>query len=77
MERAKGVEPSSPAWEAGVMPLYDARTGAGHSKPERLRASMLGDPAVTRECNALFANGIAAFIAVGFRMPWPVSTMTP
>jgi eukaryotic-like serine/threonine-protein kinase len=25
LERAKGVEPSSPAWEAGVMPLYDAR----------------------------------------------------
>ena len=25
MERAKGVEPSSSAWEAEVMPLYDAR----------------------------------------------------
>ena len=25
MERAKGVEPSSLAWEARVMPLYDAR----------------------------------------------------
>ncbi len=24
-ERAKGVEPSSRAWEARVMPLYDAR----------------------------------------------------
>ena len=28
MERAKGVEPSSSAWEAEVMPLYDARVGA-------------------------------------------------
>ena len=27
MERAKGIEPSSLAWEARVMPLYDARTG--------------------------------------------------
>lgn len=25
LERAKGVEPSSSAWEAEVMPLYDAR----------------------------------------------------
>ena len=25
MERVKGVEPSSLAWEAKVMPLYDAR----------------------------------------------------
>ena len=25
LERAKGVEPSSLAWEAKVMPLYDAR----------------------------------------------------
>jgi hypothetical protein len=25
LERAKGVEPSSLAWEARVMPLYDAR----------------------------------------------------
>ena len=25
VERAKGVEPSSLAWEARVMPLYDAR----------------------------------------------------
>lgn len=34
MERAKGIEPSSLAWEAKVIPLYDARirpTG-GHSK---------------------------------------------
>ena len=29
LERAKGVEPSSPAWEAGVMPLYDARVAPG------------------------------------------------
>ena len=27
VERAKGIEPSSLAWEARVMPLYDARTG--------------------------------------------------
>ena len=23
--RVNGIEPSSPAWEAGVMPLYDTR----------------------------------------------------
>ena len=27
VERAKGIEPSSLAWEARVMPLYDARAG--------------------------------------------------
>ena len=27
VERAMGVEPTSLAWEARVMPLYDARTG--------------------------------------------------
>ena len=25
MERAKGIEPSTPAWEAGVLPLNYAR----------------------------------------------------
>jgi hypothetical protein len=25
MERAKGIEPSALAWEARVLPLYDAR----------------------------------------------------
>lgn len=25
LERAKGIEPSASAWEAGVLPLYDAR----------------------------------------------------
>ena len=28
VERAKGIEPSSRAWEARVMPLYDARLAA-------------------------------------------------
>ena len=27
MERAKGIEPSALAWEARVLPLYDARSG--------------------------------------------------
>ena len=31
VERAKGIEPSASAWEAEVLPLYDAREGA-HSK---------------------------------------------
>ena len=25
MERPAGVEPASPAWEAGVIPIYDGR----------------------------------------------------
>jgi hypothetical protein len=25
LERAMGIEPTAPAWEAGVLPLYDAR----------------------------------------------------
>ena len=28
LERAKGIEPSSPAWEAGALPLSYARSGA-------------------------------------------------
>ena len=31
MERVKGVEPSSLAWEARVMPLYDTRRLADSS----------------------------------------------
>jgi hypothetical protein len=27
VERAKGIEPSALAWEARVLPLYDAREG--------------------------------------------------
>ena len=27
VERAKGIEPSASAWEAEVLPLYDARGG--------------------------------------------------
>lgn len=27
-ERVKGIEPSHPAWEAGVLPLYDTRSAA-------------------------------------------------
>lgn len=29
VERAKGIEPSSPAWEAGALPLCYAREGGG------------------------------------------------
>ena len=28
MERAMGIEPTALAWEARVLPLYDAREGA-------------------------------------------------
>jgi hypothetical protein len=27
MERAMGIEPTSEAWEASILPLYDARSG--------------------------------------------------
>ena len=64
MERAKGVEPSSPAWEAGVMPLYDARKGGTHSKPEYQRASMQADVFVIGERGSLSAKRLAAFVAV-------------
>jgi len=30
MERAKGIEPSALAWEARVLPLYDARAVANY-----------------------------------------------
>jgi hypothetical protein len=26
-----GIEPTSEAWEASILPLYDARSGAKHS----------------------------------------------
>jgi hypothetical protein len=28
MERAMGIEPTSEAWEASILPLYDARSSA-------------------------------------------------
>jgi hypothetical protein len=28
VERAMGIEPTAQAWEAWVLPLYDARSGA-------------------------------------------------
>jgi len=28
MERAMGIEPTSEAWEASILPLYDARSEA-------------------------------------------------
>ncbi len=33
MERAMGIEPTSEAWEASILPLYDARSEAYASKP--------------------------------------------
>jgi hypothetical protein len=27
LERAMGIEPTSEAWEASILPLYDARSG--------------------------------------------------
>ncbi len=32
MERAMGIEPTSEAWEASILPLYDARSAALNSK---------------------------------------------
>src|SRR5215831_15080875 len=29
MERAMGIEPTSEAWEASILPLYDARSSSG------------------------------------------------
>src|SRR6266478_1525847 len=31
MERAMGIEPTSEAWEASILPLYDARSAALNS----------------------------------------------
>ena len=28
LERAMGIEPTSEAWEASILPLYDARSGS-------------------------------------------------
>jgi len=28
MERAMGIEPTSEAWEASILPLYDARSSS-------------------------------------------------
>jgi hypothetical protein len=48
MERAKGVEPSSLAWEAKVMPLYDARVVAD-CKGKSFIEIALGDWTVKRK----------------------------
>jgi hypothetical protein len=33
MERAMGIEPTSEAWEASILPLYDARSTLTLSNP--------------------------------------------
>jgi hypothetical protein len=33
LERAMGIEPTSEAWEASILPLYDARSGTNVAKP--------------------------------------------
>ncbi len=33
MERAMGIEPTSEAWEASILPLYDARSESYANKP--------------------------------------------
>lgn len=44
LERAKGVEPSSSAWEAEVMPLYDARSDAElYQQPNALRGLAMNE----------------------------------
>ena len=37
MERANGIEPSALAWEARVLPLYDARSGRFGLQPDLYR----------------------------------------
>ena len=37
LERAAGIEPASPAWKAGVLPLHNARVGAFIAKPAARR----------------------------------------
>jgi chromosomal replication initiation ATPase DnaA len=36
MERAMGIEPTAQAWEAWVLPLYDARRSASIARPRHL-----------------------------------------
>ena len=35
LERAMGIEPTSEAWEASILPLYDARSSDKASKRNR------------------------------------------
>ena len=37
VERAMGIEPTAQAWEAWVLPLYDARDGVILTRSQRLR----------------------------------------
>ena len=45
VERAKGIEPSASAWEAEVLPLYDAREGAHSMLLGAVLQSFLRQPA--------------------------------
>ena len=44
VERAKGIEPFSRAWEARVMPLYDARAGTESNKTRTAGAIARSQP---------------------------------
>jgi hypothetical protein len=39
MERAMGIEPTSEAWEASILPLYDARSASNLPDYTRLRGA--------------------------------------
>ena len=53
MERAMGIEPTAQAWEAWVLPLYDARSGPKDNasgrprQPWREEPLLPGDPVET------------------------------
>ena len=41
MERAMGIEPTSEAWEASILPLYDARSHNNVAKAETSRKRLV------------------------------------
>ncbi len=59
LERAMGIEPTAQAWEAWVLPLYDARAGADSNKicASRRIAGALWLPLATRPVSGLVGRG--------------------
>ena len=59
MERATGIEPVSEAWEASILPLYDARSAPNASKPASFLQEFFGSIFHARVSRCALEDGLA------------------
>ena len=52
MERVVGIEPTFPAWKAGVLPIYDTRINIGADEGSRTPTPKALDPKSSASANS-------------------------